>query len=46
MTTLVLAPEATEAFNENLRQGLGVPPPEPVIPFHALAPGPMVSVRF
>jgi hypothetical protein len=43
---LSLAPEATEAFNENLRQGLGVPPPEPVIPFHALAPGPMFSVRF
>jgi len=43
---LVLAPEATHEFNENLRQGLGVPPPEPVIPFHALAPGPILSVRF
>jgi hypothetical protein len=43
---LVLAPEATAAFNEDLRQRLGVPPAEPVIPFHALAPGPMFSVRF
>ena len=43
---LVLAPEATEAFNDNLRNGLGLPPPEPVVPFHALAPGPMLSVRF
>jgi hypothetical protein len=42
---LILAPEATAAFNENLRQGLGVTP-EPVVPFHALAPGPMFSVRF
>jgi hypothetical protein len=43
---LVLAPEATEAFNEDLRNGLGLPPPEPVLPFHALAPGPMLSLRF
>jgi hypothetical protein len=43
---VALAPQATDEFNENLRQGLGVPPPEPVIPFHALAPGPMFSVRF
>jgi hypothetical protein len=43
---LALASEATEAFNDNLRNGLGVPPPEPVIPFHALAPGPMLSLRF
>jgi hypothetical protein len=43
---LVLAPEATEAFNEDLRNGLGLPPPEPVVPFHALAPGPMLSLRF
>jgi hypothetical protein len=42
---LMAAPEATAAFNENLRQGLGVAP-EPVVPFHALAPGPMFSVRF
>ena len=43
---LALAPEATADFNDNLRQGLGLPPPEPVIPFHALAPGPMFTVRF
>lgn len=43
---LVLAPEATEAFNEDLRNGLGLPPPEPVVPFHALGPGPMLSLRF
>ena len=43
---LVAAPEATAAFNENLRQGLGAPPPEPVVPFHALAPGAMFSLRF
>jgi hypothetical protein len=42
---LILAPEATAAFNEELRQGLGVPP-EPVVPSHALAPGPMFTVRF
>ena len=34
---LALAPEATATFNENLRQGLGLPPLEPVVPFHALA---------
>ncbi len=43
---LVLAPEATAAFNENLRQQLGVPPPEPVVPFHALGPGPIFTLRF
>jgi hypothetical protein len=43
---LVLAPEATAAFNEDLRRQLGVPPAEPVIPFHALAPGPMLTLRF
>ena len=43
---LSLAPEVTEEFNENLREGLGVPPPEPLIPYHALAPGPMFSFRF
>lgn len=42
---LMAAPEATAAFNENLRQGLGVAP-EPVVPFHALAPGLMFSLRF
>jgi hypothetical protein len=42
---LMAAPQATAAFNENLRQGLGVTP-EPVVPFHALAPGPMFTLRF
>ena len=43
---LMAAPEATAAFNENLRQGLGAPPDEPVVPFHALAPGVMFTLRF
>lgn len=45
---LALASEATAEFNENLRldMGLSLPPPEPVIPFHALAPGPMFTFRF
>jgi hypothetical protein len=43
---LALASEATAAFNDNLRQDLGVTAPEPVVPFHALAPGPMFTVRF
>ena len=43
---LALASEATAAFNDSLRQDLGLPPPEPVVPFHALAPGPMFTLRF
>ncbi len=43
---LMAAPEATAAFNENLRQVLGAPPPEPMVPFHALAPGAMFTLRF
>ena len=43
---LVLAPEATAAFNEDLRSGLGLPPTEPVVPFHARGPGPMLGVAF
>lgn len=43
---LALASEATAAFNDNLRQDLGVTAPEPVDPFHALAPGPMFTLRF
>ncbi|HVV16029.1 MAG TPA: hypothetical protein VHH90_02405 [Polyangia bacterium] len=43
---LALAPQATERFNGELRQGLGLPPPDPVVPFHALAPGPMLGGRF
>jgi hypothetical protein len=42
---LALASDATEAFNERLRQETGTPP-EPVVPLHALAPGAMLSVRF
>ena len=43
---LALAPEATADFNENLPAGAGPAAPEPVVPFHALAPGPMFSLRF
>ena len=43
---LALASEATGDFNDNLRQDLGLPPPDSVVPFHALAPGPMFTVRF
>ena len=43
---LVMAPEATADFNDNLRQGLRLPPAEPVVPFHALAPGVMFTLRF
>ena len=45
---LALASEATAEFNDNLRQdmGLGLPAAEPVVPFHALAPGPMFTFRF
>jgi hypothetical protein len=42
---LVLAPEATAAFNDQLRVNLGIPP-EPIVPAHALAPGLMLTVRF
>jgi hypothetical protein len=43
---LALAPEATDAYNDELRRGLGLPPPEPVVPFHAFAPGPAWGGRF
>ena len=43
---LALASQATAEFNENLRQGLSLPPAEPVVPSHALAPGPMFTFRF
>ena len=43
---LALASEATANFNDNLRQDLGQPAPDPVVPFHALAPGPMFKIRF
>lgn len=43
---LALAPEATDAYNDELHRGLGLPPPESVVPFHALAPGLTLSLRF
>jgi len=43
---LALAPDATHAYNDELRARLGLPPPEPVIPFHALAPVPTLTLRF
>jgi hypothetical protein len=43
---LALAPEATDAYNDELRKGLGLPPPEPVVPFHALGPSPTLSLGF
>ncbi len=43
---LALAPDATHAYNDELRARLGLPPPEPVIPFHALAPVPTLTFRF
>jgi hypothetical protein len=42
---LALAPEATDTFNDKLRAGLGLPA-EPVLPVHALVPGPMLGGRF
>jgi hypothetical protein len=42
---LVLAPEATAAFNDKLHEDLGIPP-EPILPTHALAPGPTLKLRF
>lgn len=43
---LMLATEATESFNFTLRQRLGLPSETWTIPFHALAPGPMLSLHF
>ena len=43
---LALAPDATHAYNDELRERLGLPPPEPLIPFHALAPVPTLTFRF
>jgi hypothetical protein len=43
---LSLAPDATRAFNEDLRQRLGLPPSEPTIPFHAAAPVVSATFRF
>jgi hypothetical protein len=41
-----LAVESTDRYNEELRNGLGLPPPEAVVPSHALAPGVMLPFRF
>lgn len=43
---LSLAPDATRAFNEDLRQRVGLPPTEPTIPFHAWATVPGMSFQF
>lgn len=43
---LALAPEATDEHNDALRQRLGLPPPEPLVPFHALAPVPTIAIPF
>ena len=42
----ILGPDDQAMARQEDRQGLGLPPPEPVVPFHALAPGPMFTVRF
>lgn len=43
---LSLAPDATRAFNDQLREHLGLPAAEPTIPFHAWAPLPGVGFRY
>jgi len=43
---LVLASEATASFNLDLQRRLGVPPDEPSLPFHAVAPGPALTLPF
>lgn len=43
---LSLAPDATRAFNEDLRQQLGLPPSELSIPFHAATPLGAATFRF
>ena len=43
---LSLAPSATRAYNEDLRQRVGLPPDEPTIPFHAWAPLPGLAFSF
>jgi hypothetical protein len=42
---LVLAPEATDAYDQRLRETLGVPP-EPIVPPQALAPRTSVGAWF
>ena len=43
---LSLAPDATRAFNEDLRHQLGLPPSELTIPFHAATPLGTAAFRF
>jgi len=43
---LSLAPDATRAFNEDLRHQLGLPPSEMTIPFHASTPLGTATFRF
>jgi hypothetical protein len=43
---LSLAPQATRAYNEDLRQRVGLPPSELTIPFHAWATLPSLSFTF
>jgi predicted nucleic acid-binding protein len=43
---LVLAPRTVAAFNAELQERLGIPPAEPVLPTHALAPGLNLKLRF
>ncbi len=43
---LSLAPDAVGAFNVDLQQRLGVPPSEPLVPFHARATGLSLVWRF
>jgi hypothetical protein len=43
---LSYAPDAVEAFNTQLQQQIGVPPPEPLVPFHAQVTGATLVWRF
>jgi hypothetical protein len=43
---LSFAPDAVTAFNLDLQQRLGVPPTEPVVPFHAQTTGASLVWRF
>jgi hypothetical protein len=43
---LSLAPDAVTAFNLDLQQRLGVPPTEPLVPFHAQVTGASLLWRF
>jgi hypothetical protein len=43
---LSFAPDAVTGFNLDLQQRLGVPPTEPLVPFHAQATGATLLWRF